>query len=141
MLVAKASSDPTSIVLWSVCLILMLLALFGGVVYVKKWMQDDDDEAEPIGFTLGDLRRMHKRGQLTDAEFETARTQMIAATKRAADRAAEAAREAAKKQGGGDVDELRARAKRARQAAEDVADEESDNDEPADDPDPNQKNP
>jgi hypothetical protein len=113
----------------------MLLALFGGVVYVKKWMQADDDEAEPIGFTLGDLRRMHKRGQLTDAEFETARTQMIAATKRAAERAAEAAREAAKRQGGTDVDELRARARRTREAA-DEANEDAENNEPADDGNP-----
>jgi hypothetical protein len=119
-----AQADSGRILLWSIVLIVLLVGAFMGVMYLRRWVMDDgsgttsDEDKAKLGFTLGDLRRMHQRGQLTDAEFETARTQMIAATQRAADRAAEAAKEAARQRGGGvtDVDELRARARRNREA-------------------------
>jgi hypothetical protein len=119
-----AQADAGRILLWSIVLVVLLVGAFMGVMYLRRWVMDDgsaasDDEKDKIGFTLGDLRRMHQRGQLTDAEFETARAQMIAATQRAADRAAEAAKEAAKQRGGvTDIEELRARARRNREAAE-----------------------
>ena len=119
-----AQADSGRILLWSIVLIVLVVGAFMGVMYLRRWVMDDgggaasDEDKSKLGFTLGDLRRMHQRGQITDAEFETARAQMIAATQRAADRAAEAAKEAAKQRGGGvtDIDELRARARRNREA-------------------------
>jgi len=74
-----------------------------------------------VGFTLGDLRRLHDEGQLSDEEYEKARTQMIAATQRAAARAAEAAKLAVKERGMAagttDVDAIRLRAKQFRDQA------------------------
>jgi hypothetical protein len=118
-----AQADSGRILLWSIVLIVLLVGAFMGVMYLRRWVMDDgsggtsDEDKAKLGFTLGDLRLMHQRGQLTDAEFETARAQMIAATQRAADRAAEAAKEAAKQRGGvTDIEELRARARRNREA-------------------------
>ena len=105
--------DPTNVIVGSFFLIVLLVLGFMALMRVKKWMAQDDEPDDGIGFTLGDLRRLHQQGRMTDEEFEKARVQMIAATQRAAERAAEAAREAAKKSGGvTDIDELRARAKR-----------------------------
>jgi hypothetical protein len=124
-LIPLAQADAGRILLWSIVLVVLLVGAFMGVMYLRRWVMDDGsadeaDENARLGYTLGDLRRMHQLGQLTDAEFETARTQMIAATQRAADRAAEAAKEAAKQRGGGvtDIEELRARARRNRDATE-----------------------
>lgn len=106
--------DPTDVLVGSFFLIVLLVLGFMALVQVKKWMNKEDESDSGIVFTLGDLRRLHDEGRMTDEEYEKARTQMIAATQRAAERAAEAAKEAAKKGAGGvtDVEELRARARR-----------------------------
>jgi hypothetical protein len=114
------SNDPGEVFVWSFILIMLLVGGLMAALYLKKWMAKedapDDDEG---GFTLGDLRRLHQNGKLTTEEFEKAKTQMIAATQRAANRAAEAAAEAAKKQQGGvtDIDQLRARAAKRKEIA------------------------
>src|SRR3712207_8783046 len=41
------------------------------------------------GFTLADLRQLHKSGQMTDEEFEKAKSKVVEAAKRAAERAAQ----------------------------------------------------
>ena len=107
--------DPTDVLVGAFFLILLLGLGFVALVQVKKWMRRDDEPDNGIGFTLGDIRRLHDEGRMTDEEYEKARTQMIAATQRAAERAAQAAKEAALKGAGvTDVDQLRARAKRTK---------------------------
>ena len=111
------STGTGSVLVWSLALIFFLVLGFVAVSYVRKWVKDDAEPDKGPGFTLGDLRRMHAKGQMTDEEFERARAQMIAATQRAAERAAEAAREAAKQRGGvADIEAIRARARRAKAA-------------------------
>lgn len=113
--------DIGSALLWSLVLIFLLVLLFGAIVYLKKWMaKDEGSESGKIGFTLGDLRRMHQAGQMSDEEYERARAQMIAATQRAAARDAELAAEAAKQRNAGgvtDVEAIRRRAKEHRERA------------------------
>jgi uncharacterized membrane protein len=105
-------SDTGSVLFWAFVLILLIVLGFLAAISLRKWLSKVEEEPEnPMGFTLGDLRVMHQKGQITTEEFEKARTQMIAATKRAAERAAQAAMEMAKKQGGTDIDALRARAR------------------------------
>ena len=132
------SADPGPILFWSLVLILLLVGAFMGVMYLRKWVRDDsgDSESEKLGFTLGDLRRLRDGGRLSDEEYEKARTQMIAATRRAAERAAEAARQAKERGGAGDtdVDALRARAKRNRELS--AGQPTGEPDPPADSPDP-----
>jgi hypothetical protein len=120
--VLAQSASTGSVLVWSLVLIFFVVLGFVAVSYVRKWVKDDQEPDKGPGFTLGDLRRMHAKGQMTDEEFEKARAQMIAATQRAAERAAEAAREAAKQRGGvTDIDELRARARRIRAAENNAA--------------------
>ena len=78
-----------NVMTWSVVLIGLLLAAFVGVAQVKKRMIRDDDLSGG-GFTLGDLRALHRQGKMSDEEFEKAKQVILTATKRAAERQAEA---------------------------------------------------
>ena len=67
---------------WSLVLIALIVVAFLVVIQLRKWMQSDDGDAAPsIGFTLGDLRQLHKEGKMTDEEFERARAKMMAGAK------------------------------------------------------------
>ena len=39
------------------------------------------DESSGAGFTLSDLRRLHREGQMTDAEFEQAKAKVLSSSK------------------------------------------------------------
>jgi hypothetical protein len=119
-----AQSGSNSAFGWSLLLVVLLIVMFFAIGMLRKWISkvSDEGEAPKVGFTLGDLRRMRDEGQITEEEFERARTQMIAATQRAADRAAQQAVEAAKSKGVTsatvtDIEELRQRARRHREGA------------------------
>lgn len=78
-----------SVVLWSAALLVLLgVGLVWGMRFKRRVTQDDDGETPPMGFTLGDLRRMHRAGQLNDAEFAKAKDKIIEAAKKAAERPA-----------------------------------------------------
>lgn len=51
-----------------------------GVFAIRRWMRQDNDD--PVGFTLGDLREMLESGDITQIEFDAARAAMIAQVKR-----------------------------------------------------------
>lgn len=75
-------------------LLVLLLALLAIVVIglvivtqVKKRMDNADAPSITSGFTLSDLRRLHKAGQVSDQEFEIAKLRVVEAAKRAAERA------------------------------------------------------
>ena len=81
-----------SVVLWSAVLLVLLgVGLVWGMRFKRRMTQEDDGDAPPMGFTLGDLRRMHRAGQLNDAEFAKAKDKIIEAAKKAAERPAPAA--------------------------------------------------
>jgi len=65
----------------SLILIVILMLLFGGVVLYRKWMKADDTTTGE-GFTLSDLRRLHKEGKMTTAEFESAKAILIGSLKK-----------------------------------------------------------
>src|SRR5688500_3986117 len=71
------ASDAAQVVFRSLLLILIIIVGFWGVLRLRRWLKEDDTEPGGIGFTLGDLRAMHKRGEITDEEFERARNQML----------------------------------------------------------------
>jgi hypothetical protein len=77
--------------LWGIVLIGTIVALFGIVVLYRKWMNRDDTTTGP-GFTLSDLRRLHKEGKMTTEEFEKAKTILIGSVKAAADKPKEGPR-------------------------------------------------
>ena len=79
-------------------LILLLLGIMAVVAVgflvvqrVKRAYQTEDRPADgTVGFTLSDLRDLHKSGQMSDEEFEKAKAKVIDAAKRAAERDASA---------------------------------------------------
>ena len=57
---------PFTAILWLLAglIVLMLVTLWARRHFLKS-----DDEVPAGGFTLGDLRQLHKNGQMTDEEF------------------------------------------------------------------------
>ena len=64
---------------WSLVLIVLLIIGAAGVLRLRRWLKEDDAPSGGIGFTLSDLRQLHKQGKMTDAEFERARAKMVEA--------------------------------------------------------------
>jgi hypothetical protein len=63
----------------------LVAAVIGGfwlVTLLKRRLTRSDDEPAPLGFSLADLRELHRSGKLSDEEFERARTKMAASLKR-----------------------------------------------------------
>ena len=82
------SQTTTSIIVWSLLLIGLIVAGWLTVWQVRRRLQKD----EPLGnagFTLSDLRQLHKSGKMTDEEFERAKAKVLDAARRAAARDAE----------------------------------------------------
>jgi hypothetical protein len=80
-----ADGDPIAIV---VACFFLLIFVVGGA-YAVMWLRKriwstEETEIAPMGFTLGDLRQLHRSGKLTDQEFQHAREKIVAAAQRAA---------------------------------------------------------
>ena len=61
--------------------LLVLLVLIGGAVAILIRRRMAIDERPTIGFTLGDLRAMRDRGEISEEEFEQARDRMVTAVR------------------------------------------------------------
>jgi hypothetical protein len=85
-LILAEAGDTGSIIFWSLVLIVIVVAGLYVVLWVRRWLQEDNGEPGGIGFTLGDLRALHRKGEITDEEFERARTQMLAGAKAMAEK-------------------------------------------------------
>jgi hypothetical protein len=85
------------IIWWSLVLVAFLVLGFYAVAKVKQWARRQDD-APAIGFTLGDLRSLHKSGKLSTEEYEKAKGLIVEAAKRAEQRKVEDAQEAKKRE-------------------------------------------
>ena len=89
------------IIWWCLVLVGLVVLGFYALAKVKHWAKKDDDEPA-TGFSLGDLRALHKSGKLSAEEFEKAKTLIVEAAKRAEQRKAEEAAET-KKRAAGDI--------------------------------------
>ena len=71
-----ARSPVTEIIVWS--LLLMGLLIVGLVIALclKKRLTDSDVGGAQSGFTLADVREMHRNGQMTFEEFEKAKGEL-----------------------------------------------------------------
>src|SRR5262245_2159606 len=60
-------------------LLLLLSVVFVGaiIIYVARRYLRDDRASSAQGFTLHDLRQLHAAGELTDEQFERAKSMMI----------------------------------------------------------------
>jgi len=66
---------------WSFVLIALLVGGFFAISKLRQWLKEDDAPVSGVGFTLSDLRQLHKQGQMTDAEFERAKAKIIGGAK------------------------------------------------------------
>jgi hypothetical protein len=80
---------------WLLVLVGFLVIGFVAVAQVKKWATKPD-ESTGGGFSLSDLRALHRSGKLSTEEFEKTKALIVEAAKRAAQREAEAKAEAQK---------------------------------------------
>lgn len=84
------STSVGSVFFWLFVLMGLLIVAGVGVLWFRRWYRSEESP-EAVGFTLGDLRQLHREGQMSDDEFERAKAQIIAGTRRALERdAAEA---------------------------------------------------
>lgn len=66
-----------SIVIWSLVLIAVLIGMFLLVSRIKHWLHPPVDTTGGVGFTLSDLRALHREGKMSDEEFDKARAKII----------------------------------------------------------------
>lgn len=85
-----ADVSAMSVVTWSLILVAFIVAGWVTVWQVRRRLTKPDETAG-TGFTLSDLRRLHKTGQMSDEEFERAKAQVVDAARRATAREAAAA--------------------------------------------------
>jgi len=76
-----AISAPLSVVIWSLVLVAVVFVGYVLVAWVRRRVRQSD-QPETVGFSLADLRRLHREGQLSDEEYERARSKLLAALKR-----------------------------------------------------------
>ena len=83
--ILAAEYDASDVVLWSLLLIGLIVAGWLTVWQVRRRLQRDDTLGN-AGFTLSDLRQLHKSGQMTDEEFDRAKARVVEAARKAAAR-------------------------------------------------------
>jgi len=75
-MLSSASQPFSSILFWSAGLVGLALLAAALIVWVRRRMSPKED-VQPQGFTLADLRELHKKGQMTDAEYERAKELIV----------------------------------------------------------------
>ena len=80
-----AEFPAASVIKLSLILVVLVIAGWVTVWQVRRRLTQPD-ESSGTGFTLSDLRRLHKAGQITDEEFEKAKGKVVEAARKAAER-------------------------------------------------------
>ena len=81
-----AESDVAGVIVWLAGLMVVLVVGLTWALRLKRRMaQEEEEPAPPLGFTLSDLRQMHRAGQISDAEFTKAKDKIVDAAKKAAE--------------------------------------------------------
>jgi len=81
MIVGAAQNEYGKLFVWVLVLIAVVVAGFFVVVWVKRLIQAPPS-TPTIGFSLADLRELHRTGKISDEEFERARGKMAASLKK-----------------------------------------------------------
>ena len=76
------------VLFWSLVIVALVVTGFVVVSWVKRWASDAE-EVPAGGFTLGELRRLHQEGQMSDEEYEKAKGMIVEAAKAMAAKRAE----------------------------------------------------
>jgi hypothetical protein len=83
---AQSRTSPGEVIAWSVGILILLVVAMAAAARLKRRIKQEDAPAPALGFTLSDLRQMHRAGQLTDEEFNRAKEKIVAASQAAAER-------------------------------------------------------
>jgi hypothetical protein len=70
-------NDVGQIIVVSIVIAILCAVGFYAISRVRKKLKAPD-ETIGVGFTLSDLRQMHKSGQMSDDEFERAKAKLLA---------------------------------------------------------------
>ena len=79
--------DPSDVVkyilLWSGGLVVVIVLGMWAAAHLKRryQQQQSDHPTAAAGFTLSDLRQLHRSGQMTDEEFERAKAKILGSAK------------------------------------------------------------
>ncbi len=79
-------NDYTQAIVWSLVLIAVVIGLFVAVTGFRRWWRGEGQPLASAGFSMSDLRRMHEEGQLSDEEYDKARTITAMGLRREMDR-------------------------------------------------------
>lgn len=82
---------PVSSIVQMSLLLVGLIVIGWVTVWQVRRRLTKSDETSGVGFTLSDLRQLHKSGQMSDEEFERAKAKVVDAARRVAERDAAAA--------------------------------------------------
>jgi len=66
------------IILWSAVLIALTVGGFALAAWMKRRLHRTDGSDGEEGFTLSDLRKLHRNGHMTTEEFERAKSALLA---------------------------------------------------------------
>ncbi len=87
--ILAAEEGMAGVFFWALLLAGLVVVLFVAVSAFKRWMHRQEMDQGPAGgFTLSDLRRLHREGKMSDAEFEATRRRIVAAAQAASARSA-----------------------------------------------------
>jgi uncharacterized membrane protein len=79
-MLAQSQEAFGRVLFWSIVLIIILAVLFGGLILLRRWLHQDVSAG--TGFTLSDLRELHRQGKMSDEEFAKAKEQLLATLRR-----------------------------------------------------------
>lgn len=80
-----AANDVSPIFVWSLILAAVIVMGFVLVSWVRRRLTSTEGPPAP-GFSLDDLRALHRSGQMSDQEYERARAKMAAGLRQDADK-------------------------------------------------------
>lgn len=84
MIVGAAQNEYGKLVVWSLILIVVVIVGFVLATWARRRLHHQDTTPS-MGFSLADLRELHRTGKISDEEFEKARGRMAASLKRQVD--------------------------------------------------------
>lgn len=74
-----AANNPGVVIVWSLSLLGLLVAGYVVIVHVRRRYLQPGDHLPYAGFTLADLRELHRQGKITDEEFAAAKAKVVEA--------------------------------------------------------------
>jgi hypothetical protein len=76
-----AQSNVGPVLVRSLVMIGLIIVAFLLVVRLRRWLTDDDPGPAAAGFSLSDLKQLHREGKISTEEFERARAKMVGAAR------------------------------------------------------------